>query len=58
VLLSAGADVEARDQVSAVRDESDLSVGTMDSAALCLPRRPCEGGLCVVVIWGCGWGSK
>jgi hypothetical protein len=61
VLLSAGAALEARDQVSAVRDdemiddsESELSlVLSTDTSALCLCTRPCGGDLCVVVSWGC-----
>jgi hypothetical protein len=60
VLLSAGAAVEARDDVSAVGDdemsdesESDLSLGWRDTFAHCLSQRPCGGGLCAVVSWGC-----
>jgi hypothetical protein len=57
VLLSAGAALEARDEVSAVRDdelsdesESDFSLlVSRDTSALCLSRRPCGGGLCAVV---------
>jgi hypothetical protein len=55
VLLSAGAAVEARAQVSAVGDddisderESELSLGSTDTSAHCLCRRPCGGDLCVV----------
>jgi hypothetical protein len=55
VLLSAGAALEARDQVSAVRDdemsdksESELSLGSRDTSALCLSRRSCGGDLCAV----------
>jgi hypothetical protein len=43
VLLSAGADLEARSRVSAVGDdemsdesESELSLGSQDTSALCL----------------------
>jgi hypothetical protein len=60
VLLSAGAALEARARVSAVGDdemsdesESDFSLGSQDTSALCLYRRPCGGGLCIVVSWGC-----
>jgi hypothetical protein len=61
VLLSAGAAFEARDEVSAVRDdemidasESELSLlGSTDTSAHCLSQRPCGSGLCVVVSWGC-----
>jgi hypothetical protein len=61
VLLSAGAALEARAQVSAVGDdelsdesESEFSLlGSHDTSALCLSQRPCGGGLCIVVSWGC-----
>jgi hypothetical protein len=59
VLLSAGAALEPRDWVSAVGDEMsdesepELSLGSKDTSALCLSGRPCGGGLCVVVSWGC-----
>jgi hypothetical protein len=60
VLLSAGAVIEARDEVSAVGDdemsdesESDFSLGSQDTSALGLCTRPCGGGLCAVVSWGC-----
>jgi ankyrin repeat protein len=59
-LLSAGAALDARAQVRAVADdemsdesESDFSLGSQDTSALCLCWRPCGGGLCVVVSWGC-----
>jgi hypothetical protein len=59
VLLSAGADLEARDRVSAVKDdemsdesESELSLGSQDTSALCLSQRPCGAGICAVVSWG------
>jgi hypothetical protein len=57
VLLSAGAALEARDEVSAVGDdemsdesESELSLsrGSKDTSAHCLLRRLCGGGLCAV----------
>jgi hypothetical protein len=61
VLLSVGAAVEARARVSAVVDdemsdesESDLSLlVSKDTSVLCLCWRPCGGGFCVVVSWGC-----
>jgi hypothetical protein len=52
VLLSAGADLEARSRVSAVADdemsdesESDFSLGSTDTSAHCMCWRPCGGGL-------------
>jgi hypothetical protein len=60
VLLSAGAALESREWVSAFGDdemsdgsESELSLGSKDTSAHCLSQRPCGGGLCVVVSWGC-----
>jgi hypothetical protein len=66
VLLSAGAAIEARAQVSAVGDdemsdesESEFSrLVSKDTSALCLSQRPCGGGLCVVVSWGCSSSSR
>jgi ankyrin repeat protein len=52
VLLSSGADVEAPELVSALRDDSDLSAGRLDSSPHCLSSRSGGGGVCVVVIWG------
>jgi hypothetical protein len=59
-LLSAGAVIEARDEVSAVGDdemsdksESEPSLVSQDTSALGLSRRPCGGDLRVVVSWGC-----
>jgi hypothetical protein len=52
VLLSAGAAVDSRDPVSAIRDdemfesESEFSSVEQDSSALGLSERLCEGGLC------------
>jgi hypothetical protein len=52
VLLSAGAALEARTWVCAVGDdemsdesESDFSLGSQDTSALCLCWRPCGGSL-------------
>jgi hypothetical protein len=60
VLLSAGAALEARALVSAVADDemsdesdSDFSLVSTDTSAPRLPCRPCGGGLCAVVSWGC-----